>query len=290
MASAQRSEAVLCLLCSKSLESLALLLLLLLLLLLQKGLLLLPAIANIVPAAAGAPSAASAPAAALLRLLLLLLLACAHQLRWQEVRRLRWPAGGSSKRPDGYLQTGVHCECCTVRGNHLVAVQAQHPPARHRWRESGGRGWVTHVLRRIPPLLVLWGLVVVMVLLGLLLRIATAAASPAAGWEAAAPVLPLLAAMLVVLLLLVLRRIKDVNWQGCRGVLHLRCPVGPGASLSRATIGRLHVLVLVLRVVLQVVQLLLLVLLLLVLLVLRVVLVLRLVLCRRLHVPVVRGG
>lgn len=250
MASAQRSEAVLCLLCSKSLESLALLLLLLLL---QKGMLLLPAIANIVPAAAGAPSAASAPAAALLRLLLLLLLACAHQLRWQEVRRLR-------------------------------------RPARHRWRESGGRGWVTHVQRRIPPLLVLWGLVVVMDLLGLLLRIATAAASPAAGWEAAAPVLPLLAAMLVVLLLLVLRRIKDVIWQGCRGVLHLRCPVGPGASLSRATIGRLHVLVLVLRVVLQVVQLLLLVLLLLVLLVLRVVLVLRLVLCRRLHVPVVRGG
>jgi hypothetical protein len=133
-------------------------------------------------------------------------------------------------------------------------------------------------------LLVLWGLLVVVVLLWLLLRVATAAATPAAGWKAAAPVLPLLNAMLAVLLL-VLRRIKDIIWQGCHGVLHLRCPVGPGASLRRATIGRLHVLVLVLLVVLRVVMVLLLVL---VLLVLRLVLVL--VLYRRLHVPIVCGG
>ena len=160
-----------------------------------------------------------------------------------------------------------------MRGNMLVAVQAQHPPARHGRSEAGGRGRVTHVLRRIPPLLVLWGLLLLLVLL--VLRVATTATSPAAGWEAPAPLLPLLAALRVWLLVLLQRCIKDIIRQGGRGVL-LRCPIGPVASLGRA-IGRLHALVLVLRGVRLV----------LVLLLLR--LVLGVVLCRQLHVAILHG-
>ena len=119
--------------------------------------------------------------------------------------------------------------------------------------------------------MLLWGL----------LRVPPTAAPPAAGWEAPAPVLAVQAAMLVVLVVLQWR-IKDIIWQGCSGVFHLRCPVGRGASMGRPTIGRLHGLVLVQVLVLQVV--------LLVLVLLRLVLRLVLVLVRQLHVPILQGG
>lgn len=191
--------------CGMQVRSVALLLLLLGL---QRGrLLLLPAAAHAVSIATRvAPAATAAPTAALL-------LAGAHQLGWQEVRRLRWPA-------------------------------------RHGWREAGPHWRVARMLllgQRLPVaamLVLLW-------VLHLLLRVASGAAlgatrePPGPGlvaiWLAQVPaVLHAHGRMVVLVLVLVVlhRRIKDIIWQRSRWVLQLPgMPLRDGRRLGRPAVG-----------------------------------------------------